>query len=184
AADEHVVVRIEDAADVLRAGAPLDRADIVALVEVVEVELLNGAGPPQAQRVHRPRPIAGDRRVEGRGQDVARVEPGVAEAPLLIGGGMDPAVELDAEAITGACDLPRIAVAQPRIGNLDLGAVDDPLVEDAVVIAEPVPIAGVPERRQRIEEARGQASEATVAESRIPLRLPKILQAIAQLGQR
>ena len=45
----HVVVGIEDPADVLGAGARLDGADVVALVELAEVELLDGARAPEAQ---------------------------------------------------------------------------------------------------------------------------------------
>src|SRR5262249_20952263 len=183
-ADEDVVVWIEHTADVLRAGARFDGADVVALVELVEIELLNGAGTPQAQAVHPLRRMPGDRGVERGGEDVTGVDPCVAQTPALVGEGMDAAVELDAEAIAEPRDLPGIAVAQPRIRNLDLRAVDDPLMEDAVVIAEPVAIAGVPERRQRIEEARGEAPEAAIAESSIPFRLSKVLQAIAQCGQR
>src|SRR5262249_1592039 len=74
-ADEDVVVWIEHTADVLRAGARFDGADVVALVELVEIELLDGAGTPQAQSVHRLRPIPGDRGVERGGEDVTGVDP-------------------------------------------------------------------------------------------------------------
>ena len=70
-----VVVRVEDSADVLRARPTQDRADVVAAVELVEVELAHRAGAPEAQRVDGLRPVARDRRVVRRRQHVVRVDP-------------------------------------------------------------------------------------------------------------
>ena len=47
------VVRVEDLRDVLGEVLVLDRREVVAGVEVGEVELLRGARAPEAQRVHR-----------------------------------------------------------------------------------------------------------------------------------
>jgi hypothetical protein len=182
-ADEDVVVRVEHPADVLGAGPRLDRPDVVALVELVEIELLHGAGPPQPERVDGRGPVPRDRRVKRRGQHVFRLHPLVAETSLLVGEGAYAAVELHPEAVSGPRDLPGVAVAQPAIGHLDLGAVDDPLMKDSVVVAQAVPVTGVAEGGQRIEKARGETAEPTIAEAGVPLRLAEILEAVAQLGQ-
>jgi len=50
-AEVEVVVRVEHAGDVLGHRLVLDGGDVVALVEVVEVEVVGGAGAPQAQGV-------------------------------------------------------------------------------------------------------------------------------------
>jgi hypothetical protein len=93
-------------------------------------------------------------------------------------------VELDPEPVTQARDLPRIAVAEPPIRDLDLLAVDDPLVEDAVVVAEAVTVRGVTEGGQRIQEARRQTTQPAVAQARVPLRLAEVLETVAQLAER
>ncbi len=77
---ENVVVRIENAADVLGAGARLDRPDGVALVKLLQVELLDRAGAPEAKRVHGEAAEAWDRRVVRRREDVPRIDPLVGSA--------------------------------------------------------------------------------------------------------
>src|SRR5262249_32490763 len=163
------VVRIEDATDALRAGTRLDGAHVITLVELVEIELTHRPRAPQPERVHRLVAVSRDRRVVRRGQHVARVHPGLGEAPGRVVDGLGAAVELYAEAVAGPGDLPGVAIAEPAIGDLDLGAVDDALVEDAVVVADAVSIRGIPERRHRVEEARSQPAEAAIAEPGVPL---------------
>src|SRR5690606_22716204 len=63
-----------------------------------------------------------------------------------------------------ARDLPRIAEREPLVGALDLPAVDDLLLEDAELVAYAVRERRNLERRERIDEARGEPSEAAIAE--------------------
>src|SRR6185436_15094900 len=64
-------------------------------------------------------------------------------------------------------DLPRVAAPQPLVGDLDLPAVADLLIEDAELVAQAVADRRKIERRQRLEEARSEPSEAAVAEARL-----------------
>src|SRR5262249_43973444 len=108
----------------------------------------------------------------------------VAQAPGGVGVGVDAAVELHTEAVARSRDFPRVAVAEPAVRHLDLSSVDDPLMEDAVVVAKAVSVAGIAESRHRIEKAGGQSAETPVAEARIPLGLAEILETVTQVGQR
>src|SRR5262249_19845260 len=167
-------VRIEDTADVLRSGAGLDRADVVALVEFLEVELLDGPGSPQAQRVDGLRSVARNGSVERRGQHVARVHPLVGQTAPVVHEFPNAAEEAHAETVAGTGNLPRIAVAEPGVGHLHLASADDPLVKDSIIVAEPISVRRVAEGGQRIEKAGGQTAQATVAEPGVPFRLAEI----------
>src|SRR5215467_4869456 len=162
--------------------ARLDGAHVVALVEFLEVELLHGACAPQPQRVHRVHPVSGNWCVEWRGQHVLRVDPVVGEAAALVRGALDAAKELHAEAVTGPRNLPGITVAEPAVRNLYLHTVHDPLMEDAVVLAEAVAVTRVPERGEGVDEAGGKAPQAAVAQARVPFRLPEIFEPVTELG--
>jgi hypothetical protein len=181
---EDIVVGVEHPANSLGVGAGLDGAHVVALVELAEVELLHRAGAPEAQGVHGRGRVAGDGSVVRGGEHVAGIDPGVAQAAALVRVRVDAAVELHAEAVAHPGNLPGIAVPEPAVGHLDLGAVDDALVEDAVVVAQAVAVGGIAEGREGVEEARGEAAEAAVAQpgERLPARVakPQGLEAIAE----
>ena len=182
-AHEEIVVRVQHAADALGPRPRLDGADVVARVELLEVELLHRPRAPEPQRVHRPRTVAGNRRVVRGGQDILRVDPVLGEPSPVVEVRVDSAVELDPEAIALARDLPRIAVPEPTIRDLDLLAGDDPLVEDAVVVAEAVAVGRVAESGQGIHEAGRQPTQAAVPEARVPLGLAEILETVAELAE-
>ena len=107
----------------------------------------------------------------------ARVDPALA-ARL---GGLDASEEVDRDHVLGARDLPRVAEAQPVVGLLELPAVHDALLEDAVVVAQPIAVRGQAQRGHRVEEARRQTPEAAVAQPRVLLDLLQLLQLEAQL---
>src|SRR5690606_24842095 len=73
--------------------------------------------------------------------------------------------ELDLDGPVGALDLPRIAIAQPGVGVLYLHAIDDALLEDAVLVTDAVADGGNLQRRQRIHEACGQPAQATITKA-------------------
>ena len=83
----------------------------------------------------------------------------------------DRAGELDRGGLLGAIDLPGIGSAQPVVGALDLIAVVDALVEDAVLVAQAVPHRGDLERGERVDEARSESAKPAVAEARVRLHL-------------
>ena len=60
-------------------------------------------------------------------------------------------------------------MGEPLVGGLDLAAVDNLLLKQAVAVAHAVAIAGNALGCHRIQEARGQTAQATVTQCRIGL---------------
>ena len=69
------------------------------------------------------------------------------------------------------------------IGLLVLIAVDERLAEEAELVVDAVAEAGHVERRQRIEEAGGQAAEAAVAEGGVGLERLELFEIDAELAR-
>jgi len=178
------VVGIEHLGEVFRIVLVLDGADVVALVEVLEVEVAAGLGRPQAHVVHRAGVVAGDRVVVGHRHHVVGLDPLVALVAVAVGEFDHAAVELHLVEHFRPREFPGVAVAQPVVGVLDLLAVLDALVEHAVFVADAVAVAGDAHGRHRIEEAGGEPAEAAVAERRVGLDLGNGLRLEADAGQR
>ena len=77
-----------------------------------------------------------------------------------------------------------MAITQPGIGGLYLVAVDDALMEHAVLIAQTISIRGQRQGSQRVEEAGGEPPQAAVAEASVPLRLAQVFEFVAKLVHR
>ena len=71
---------------------------------------------------------------------------------------------------------------QPRVRLLDLVAVREFLPEDAVVVPQAVADGRDLERRQRVDEARGQPAEPAVAQPGVRLRLQHLLPVLPRVG--
>ena len=160
-----VVVRIEHAGDVLVQTGFEVGADIVALVELGEIEPVERLGGPQAERVHGVVAVAGNRGIVGHGFHILRVDPSAAVRVGVVADLLDMAAELDDACEFGTADFPRVAAAEPVVRLLDLVAVLDDLLEDAVVVADAVAERREFERGHGVEEACREASEAAVAEA-------------------
>jgi hypothetical protein len=65
--------------------------------------------------------------------------------------------------------LPRVAVFQPGVGDLNLPPVPNVLLEDAVLVADAVADGGNFERGERIHITRRQPAKAAVAQPRLLL---------------
>ena len=173
AARVDAVVRVEDLGQVLGLHLLVHGRRVVALAEVLEVELPVGARGPEPQRVHVGAAPADDRHVVGHPDDRPRVHPAEPER-ARVGRGRAAALEGDAEHVLGARQLPGMGQPEPVVGLLDLGAVPDALTEQTVLVPEPVAHGRVAERRERVEEARGQPAEPAVAEPRVGLQLAEV----------
>ncbi len=79
-------------------------------------------------------------------------------------------------------ELPRVEV-QPVVRHLNLVAVDDLLLEDAIAVAEAVTPSWVVERGKTVEEASSQATQATVTQSSVMLLLDDVLDTETELIQ-
>ena len=160
-----VVVRVEHAGDVLvQAGLEVG-ADVVSLVELREVESVERFGGPQAERVHGVVAVAWDRGVVGHGLHVLRVDPSAAVRVGVVADLLDMAAELDDAGELGTADLPRVAAAEPVVRLLDLVAVLDDLLEDAVVVADAVAERRKLQRGHGVQETGRETSETAVAEA-------------------
>ncbi len=135
------VAWIEHLRDRLGAHAVGQRADVVAGVERVELERIEGARRPQAQRVHVPSAPADDRRVVSDRLDRLVGMPDVMDLFVAVGDRLDPAAEADGVIDFRPFEFPGIAVRQPILGNLLLPAAADDLAEKSVVVANAVAVA-------------------------------------------
>ena len=144
--------------------------DVVAGVEHLEVERPGGLGAPQPQGVDAAVAVAGDHVVVGDPEDVPAADPARCARRRRSSVTVSRvAAEPDLTADLRVRELPRVAELQPRVGLLDLLAVDEGLPEDAVLVADPVADAGIRMRRQRVDEAGGEPAEAAVAQARLDL---------------
>ena len=127
---------------------------------------------------------ADDRRVEADGLDhLARVPlAGVQVLVARLGG--DGAAEADVIGDLGPLELPRAAVDEPVLGQLDLPAVVDELAEQAVLVADAETEGWHAQRRHALHEAGGEPAEAAVAERRIGLEAAQLLEVDAEARER
>ena len=102
-------------------------------------------------------------------EDVPVRDPAGALAAGGVGGGLGAAAERDAHLALRVGELPRVAEGQPGVGHLHLSVVLEGLAEDPVLVADAVPDARDVHRGERVDEAGGEASEATVAEPGLDL---------------
>ena len=149
------VVGVEDGADGLGLGALGIGQGVVAAVEGLQVKvLLDRLGSPNAKFVDGLAGIAHHGDVVGNGQDVLRVHRAVERAAVLLKA-LNVATELDGHGLVLTTDLPGIAVGEPLVGVLDLTAVDDLLLKQAVAVAHAVAVAGNALGCHGIQEACG-----------------------------
>ena len=114
------------------------RADMVALVELVELDGVHRPCIPQAKRVDALSLPAADRRIERHGQDFFRRLPLVMGHAVKLGRGFNRSAEADFKFPLAPFEFPRIAVNQPILRQLDLHSVDDFLPEQPVAIADAI----------------------------------------------
>src|SRR3569832_1201461 len=107
---------------------------------------------------------AGDRRIVGNGVDALRRIPGRRGRLVVAAEIFDGAAEADRIVRLGALELPRNAAGEPVLRPFQLPAVVHSLLELSVLVADAVAIGRNAERRLRIHEAGGEASEPAIAE--------------------
>ena len=83
--------------------------------------------------------------------------------------------------LVGAGDQPGVALVLPVVGELQLLAVHDALLEDAQLIADRVAEGGNLQGGQAVQVAGGQAAQAAVAQSRVGLHVEDVGGLEAQL---
>ncbi len=160
------IVRVEDAGEVLGRHLVVHGGEEVAPIEFAEVEVVGVDGLPQAESVDRLASVADDRAIVGNGKErMRRVADDLRDAVL----NAEPGVRPDFHLLGGAGDLPRIGLTQPVVGALDLKAVANFLAKDAVLVTQTVADCRQLQRRHGIEIARGEATQAAVAQAGVGL---------------
>ena len=152
------VLGVEHLGDVLGEGLAAHRLRIVAGVENVEVEGPCRPGAPQAQGVDDAVLVAGDHVVVTDAEDVPAVDPLDAVAACLVDIPFRMPAEVHRDFHLRVRDLPGVAHREPVVRDLDLAAVDEGLLEDAVFVAQAIADAGGAHGRHRVDEASSQAA--------------------------
>mmetsp|Transcript_13500 Transcript_13500/g.35937 ORF Transcript_13500/g.35937 Transcript_13500/m.35937 type:complete len:419 (-) Transcript_13500:13-1269(-) len=158
------IVGIEHGRDLLGLLLGGDGGVVVALGEGVEVELLGRLGVPQAQVECVVGVIAGDRGVVRDGLDDLAPCPLPALAVVL-----KVTEEADGIGDVETLDLPRVAVDEPVVGDLNLVEILDLLLEHAILVADAVAPAREVESGEGIHEAGSETAEAAISEAGIAL---------------
>ena len=141
------VVGVQDAGDVLGLVLGVQGAQVVLIVEGVEVQLLLGLALPQAQRAHILGAVADDGNIVGNGQNG------------MVG-------ELDLHGVVIAAEGPGIAELRPVVGVLHLTAVGvKALLEQTELVAQAVAGQGNVRGSGAVQEAGRQTAKAAVAQS-------------------
>ena len=96
--------------------------------------------------------------------DALRRVPAIPRRAVVVLAGLDGSAEADHVGHLRPLELPRVAGGQPVLGQLELPAVAQHLSEDAVVVANAVPVRRDSERGHALHEARREPAEAAVAQ--------------------
>src|SRR6185503_20664408 len=110
-------------------------------------------------------------------------EPHRVVASLRVLAVLDATVDRHHAGLVGARDLPGRAVDEPVIRLLALLAVLDLLAEEPELVVDAVAVAGHVQGGHRIEEARGEAPEAAVAERGVRLERGDLLEVDAETAR-
>ncbi|GJC79271.1 hypothetical protein ColLi_02109 [Colletotrichum liriopes] len=185
-----IVVGVQDSADGLGALLVGDRVFVVAAIELLEIKLAaGGLAGPQTQVVGGGGRVTRNRHVVCYGRDGLAALPGSDGLSAGVCRLLDVTEELDlgsyARCLGGpthvhgdivARELPGVEV-KPVVGNLDLVAVDDLLLEDTVPVSQSVAPGGEVEGSQTVKETSSQPAKTTVSECSIVLLLNNVLNA-------
>ena len=156
-----------------------DGGEVVAAVEVAEVEGVTGVCRPQAQGVRRRGAVAGDNLVVSERGDLVAVVPDALFALVV-----DVAAKADGVVFARSAELPGDVLLGPGVRPLDLFAVFDVLAEHPVFVADAIAHRRDAQRRQAVHEAGGETSQAAVAQTRIAFFGDDLIQILSQFGQR
>ena len=156
------IVGIQNPADRARQSLGSTGGKVISPVEALEIEFLRGLGRPEAQRVAPGSLPSDDRRVIGRcHHDFFGMPIGLA---LVV---IDVTAETHGVARFGAFKFPRVALCQPCFRLFDLLSMIEALLEQPVFVADTVPKGRDAHGRHRVHEARGQSTQAAIAQRRI-----------------
>ena len=97
-----------------------DGANVIALVEMFQVEFPTGLGGPKPHVGDIIVAVAGNKNVAGHGHYDFSVHPTISNPPFRVGIGFGPAVEPDLLKMRPALDFPRVSAPPPVVALLAL----------------------------------------------------------------
>src|SRR5262249_19189438 len=142
---------------------------MIAHVERIEAQGIDGSARPQAQGIYvsaappHDRNIIGDR-LEGLGRMPDRAYDAGRRNRHL-----DPTAEVDIVDHFRPGELPRIPEGQPFLRIFLLPTVPDDLAKQSVIVANAVAVGRNSERRHALHETGGEPTKAAMAERRVRL---------------
>ena len=170
-----VIGRIKNFGNKLRVRIVAHDFGVISLREKLHIELLHGAGTPQAQRAHRFGILSGNHHVVSDRLDFFGVVVHGLHAvirPLFL----QSSVKTDDKPLIRPLDQPRLPSRQPDVGQFDLPAVDDLLFEEPVLIADGKAHRGIVLCCESVQKTRGKPTESPVSESRVGFLFVEIFQ--------
>ena len=182
-----VVGGVDDLGDDLGHGLLLDGLQILTAAVQGHVHRSGALGVPQAQGVGVAGLVTGDLHVAGNGQNGGVTHVLGAVVAVLVPVIDDLAAEANLLGLVHLGDEPGIAQAHPVVGQLDLLAVDDLLLEQTQLIADGVAGGGDLLSGHGVQIAGSQTAQTAVAQTGVGLRLEQVaggethvLQSLAQ----
>ena len=179
-----VIVRIENFRNRLRLVFVLDRPHVIAVIEIVEVEVARRFCGPEPQSVGRGVRVSRDGSIIRHGHHVFCLNPFASSRLMLVHKLRHPAIELDRVKPLGPRNFPHIAVPEPVVRRLDLDALPDVLEKDPIFIADAVAVSRELHRRHGIEKAGSQTPQPAVSKGSVPFHLSQILEPNPKLAER
>lgn len=178
-----LVVRVQHLGDCLGRDLVLNGLVVVAGVESLQCERLNGPCAPQRQHVAGVDSVTLDRRVVRDAFQKPALHPPDAVMADVVHVALGVAAPLDQIGDVGFGYFPRVSAIQPVVRLLDLPAVVDLLVEDSKFVADAVADRGTFERGQRVQVTRSEPAKATVAQTWFHLASQHIVEILTHRGQ-
>mmetsp|Transcript_93814 Transcript_93814/g.195689 ORF Transcript_93814/g.195689 Transcript_93814/m.195689 type:complete len:706 (-) Transcript_93814:403-2520(-) len=178
-----VVVGIKDSGQVLSLTTIVNSLRVAELVECLEVKLLGRKGPPKSQVVGVVGVEARDGIVIGHGLNNLSADPSSSPGSSLVAILLALAAKSDRIGHVRTRDLPRDRLGKPIVGLLDLPAVDDVLLEDAIAVSDAIAPARERQSGHGVQEAGGQSAETSVAETGVGFEGVELLEFEAKAGQ-
>ncbi len=144
-----------------------DSLQIVAIVEIIQVEPFSGLDSPQGQQIDRIVVISRHRRLVGNRQHILRIHPIHPVISLFTGIGNGAPIKADGLHTSQPRRFPGISTKQPVIRFFHLLPVFNFLVKDAVLISNAVSFGRYRHGGHGIQETGRQTAKTPIAQPRV-----------------
>ena len=179
-----LVIRIENLGNGLTDILVTDSLVVATAVEGLKVEILGRLGRPETQEVDGVRAVSGHRDVVRDADELLGTGPLGDIVADIVEDVLHLTIEIDLGGVLRTDDLPGSAELHPVVGQLDLIAVPELLLEKPVLVMNPVADGREVERGERIEETGGKTAETAVTETHVVLLLAEFIDIEAEFVDR